>query len=109
MRISDWSSDVCSSDLRLGDAVEEVAGQVGLAPFAVAGVAVEAPERVPVPRLDLAAAERAQGHAGLGHLAPFLADRLAFARIQALQEGVEGFVAAVLPVDRKSTRLHYSN
>src|SRR3546814_2399391 len=29
MRISDWSSDVCSSDLRIGTARDEIASQAG--------------------------------------------------------------------------------
>src|SRR3546814_16610721 len=64
MRISGWSSDVCSSDLPLAvatghhqhdtaghgrlQAAEEVAVEVGAAPFAAAGVHVEFDQGVPV-------------------------------------------------------------
>src|SRR3546814_1120226 len=70
MRISDWSSDVCSSDLvpgagdpvsgaarhhqynavghRLMQAPEEVAVEIGTAPFAAAGIHIEFEEGIPV-------------------------------------------------------------
>ena len=76
------------------------AGQVGRAPFAAAGVLIEAPEGVPVLRARSASPVRAR-------MVPpkrlrdgaLLADRLALARGEVGEEGVEIGVAAVLPVE----------
>src|SRR3546814_9546657 len=69
MRISDWSSDVCSSDLELVDAVRrhEAAGRlVGLA----APVEVTVFERDPEPRPDRVQHPDALGHHLLADAVP---------------------------------------
>src|SRR5687768_14442375 len=70
---------------RRADALEEGARQIGVAPFAGAGVLVEMPHRVPVDTLDLAAAERDDVETGAG-CGAFPADRLALAARQAAKE-----------------------
>ena len=60
------------------EAGEEVAGQIGPAPFAGAGVHVEAEEGVPVGFSDITPGEDANVEAGPG-LAAFAADGLAAA------------------------------
>src|SRR3546814_7324621 len=85
MRISDWSSDVCSSDL--------------VTPFPVVGVDIEAVEGVPVARRDLVAAERADRDPGLRDPAPLLGDVLALAAGKVAEEIVEAAVALVVPVE----------
>src|SRR6185312_16779972 len=64
---------------RSADAIEEGARQIGPAPLAVAGVHIEGEEGVPVPRPEVAAAERTDRQAVGERLAPFLADGLALA------------------------------
>src|SRR3546814_9999648 len=98
MRISDWSSDVCSSDLRLARlvVVERLAS--------IAHLALGAAQR---PR-DLA-----QRAAELAHQVAELAAEL----LLALRVGVVGalltlalaLLAVLLRADRKSTRLHSSH
>ena len=89
-----------SSRRRLVGAVEEGAGEVGGAPFARAGVLVEAPEVHPNGAGSMASPVSADDLAaeGLRGLA-FLADGLALARGEVGEEGVEVGVAAVLPVE----------
>src|SRR5208282_5867591 len=81
------------------EAGEEIAREVGMAPFAVAGVAVEAEEGVPVALLDLLPGERQHLEpAGKGGLA-LLADVLALARAQGGEEIIEVAIAAVVPME----------
>ena len=79
--------------------VEEGAGQVGPPPLPAAGVLVEAPERLPVRGLERVAGQRDDVAAeGLGAGA-LLADRLALARREIAEEGLEIRIAAVHPVE----------
>ena len=73
----------------LADEIEEFAGQIGRAPFAVGGREVEAVERVPMPRLDRAAGQRLDLDAARERIAPLAADLLALARIERREEVVE--------------------
>src|SRR3546814_4187509 len=70
MRISDWSSDVCSSDLGEGDRPDLRAGGAGAdrrAGRAAGGVAVaDMDHRIPELRLDGAALSRHRRAAGRG-------------------------------------------
>ena len=86
---------------------EEVPGQVGVAPFAVAGRDVEAVEGVPVPRLDVVAAAPDDRQAAGPGLAALLADRLALARGQGAEEAVEVLVAAVVPAVLQAAPLQH--
>src|SRR5205085_11091380 len=81
----------------LADEVEEFAGEVGLPPFARAGVLVEIPHRVPLGAADLAATQRADLESFLGRFA-LLADGLALAAAQPGEEIVEARIAAIEPV-----------
>src|SRR3546814_4110740 len=100
MRISDWSSDVCSSDLRCdharphlaGDQRQDVAAMHVLAERA--GLGLE--QRAEGKRIDLAALEARPG-IGMG-----------IGGIDLAQE-VARQAAAVLEADRKSTRLNSSH
>src|SRR3546814_15723855 len=78
--------------------MEEFAGEIGLAPFAVGGRHVELEEGVPVARLDLAAAQGPEADAALCHPAALLLDGLALARGEGREEGIEVGVAVVQPV-----------
>src|SRR3546814_5198295 len=111
MRISDWSSDVCSSDLRLrafqrgddvddlGWAVDAAAGRLYVAVEAYVELAIAAALQLgldPAPRGADAGAVRG----GIGQRMPGLeADQLADMGIDAV--GRDG--------DRKSTRLNSSH
>ena len=78
--------------------VEEGAGEVGRTPFAAAGIHVEGEEGVPVPGLEIVAAELVDDQIRAAHRLALLADRLALARGEGGQEIVEGRVAGVAPV-----------
>src|SRR3546814_6417414 len=113
MRISDWSSDVCSSDLLEHGKVDDPQGlpagfeqTVILAEFAVADLYAQSTDRV-INHLDTVGAEKDQVAAlsdgtlyngGQGIRVYVLDDR----RLQAIRNrrGIEA---------RKSTRLNYSN
>src|SRR3546814_2701284 len=98
MRISDWSSDVCSSDLHGGVRVHDGDG------------------RRQVAEGNLVAAQLLQGSVGVGRLvvgvgihqrAFLLEDRFAQQRDDVLP--FRKPLAAQAPQDRKSTRLHSSH
>ena len=78
------------------DPPEEVAGQIGAAPFAGARVLIEVEEGVPVGLLDGGAGQDADVELGLG-LAAFAANGLAAIGRQGGEEVVEGLVALVPP------------
>ncbi len=82
------------ADLRI-----ELAGEVGPAPFARAGLHVEAKEHVPDVFRQFAAGQPMHADAVLQRLAALPLDGLALARRQRLEEGVEAGVAGVLPVE----------
>jgi hypothetical protein len=70
-----------------------VAGALGI------GHLVEAVERRPVPLRELRAIDQADLDALLGHASPFLAQRLALAAGEALEEVIEVTIAAIEPVE----------
>src|SRR3546814_9287835 len=108
MRISDWSSDVCSSDLRamveLTQSPAVVATTVAAADPATSGAALRAAERSRRKWLSGQA-----GHAraalatavGAGFLAGLLAAAQAFLLARLIASAITG--------DRKSTRLNSSH
>src|SRR6185369_17790396 len=77
----------------LGDEIEELARQIGVAPFARAGVLVENPHRVPFGAADLGSAKRSKADPVASGRA-LLADRLALAAGQVSEEVVEAGIAA---------------
>src|SRR3546814_10919292 len=117
MRISDWSSDVCSSDLAAGVAAlgavhsEEV--------LHLGQHAVEGPRLVAARRLDGVAVHRVAGPYHLAALALHGADerRQVVAHLVVTHAGDEGEAARLVlriegvdqPQDRKSTRLNSSH
>ncbi len=82
---------------RLPDQRKECARQIGLPPFARAGVLVKGPERIPMRLGDRRPAQMANRQALSGGGA-FLADRLALAAGQRAEEIVEAAIARVSPV-----------
>src|SRR3546814_5531467 len=103
MRISDWSSDVCSSDLHQFD---EIAGLVP---------AVELSRQYALPRVGHRAGRTGQREdigAARDHRAGARLDRRGADRLVAepAKEFTEtGNILAVEPVDRKSTHLNSSH
>ena len=83
----------------LADQRVELAGQVGPAPFARAGLHVELEEGVPGLFGQVLAGEPVHGDAGGQRVAPLALDGLALAGRQRLEERVEGGVAVVLPME----------
>ncbi|KIU01563.1 hypothetical protein QU38_00985, partial [Staphylococcus aureus] len=77
---------------------EEVAGEIGAAPFAAAGVLVEGPEGVPMRLGDLGAGQVPDGQARHCRRA-LLADRLALAAGKSAQELVEAPIAFIGPME----------
>src|SRR3546814_10542270 len=85
MRISDWSSDVCSSDLQRAGAARQYAEQfhaVDHAPDQGDG-AVELARRLAVDHVELGAVARVRGHAapGADRAVAMRHPRLAFGRV----------------------------
>src|SRR3546814_8504744 len=118
MRISDWSSDVCSSDLLdAGDGgVEEIAGAAGRVDQGAVLAAVE------VGRAETGHEVLQRQHGlGVAEVAGDGGDALAGHALQALGDGLEGdapghrleaarAVAQIRTIeDRKSTRLNSSH
>src|SRR3546814_2403616 len=110
MRISDWSSDVCSSDLRShADLVARISAASG-----ATGLVIDyrlAPEhRFPAPIDDVlavCAALEARGDFGtISFVGDSAGGNLALASILALRERGSPLPAAI---DRKSTRLNSSH
>src|SRR3546814_9916807 len=99
MRISDWSSDVCSSDLTLRHDVEDLEGAVGLAH--PPGDAVRLALRAVDARVD-------QRHVRIGAVGRYGADLEALTAVLR-QERQETLHHGVLEQDRKSTRLNSSH
>ena len=64
---------------RRAEPVEEIARQIGIAPFAVARRGITGEERVPVRRLDVVARQRLDGQAAAQRGASLAPDRLALA------------------------------
>ena len=83
----------------LADQRIELAGEVGAAPFARAGLHVEVEERVPGLLGQVAAGQPMHGDAVLQRVAALALDGLALARRQRLEESVERGVAGVLPME----------
>src|SRR3546814_1791835 len=110
MRISDWSSDVCSSDLAAGSAdleegdpgdqprAQQLAGADRLAGALRRGAAAPRPARAP--------ADRAGDHRGTRAPPGGFHPRLRALRQAAVAAAAAGGVAAV---NRKSTRLNSSH
>src|SRR3546814_7162775 len=68
MRISDWSSDVCSSDLEIGIGLESSLGAVAVMDVEIDhGDAFQAPAVAGMPGADGDVVEQAEAH-GLGRL-----------------------------------------
>src|SRR3546814_5628559 len=78
MRISDWRSDVCSSDLR---------------------VLIKAPEHVPVRLGKAVAGQPVDGDPVFERRRPLLAKRLALARLERPQKILETAIALIGPVE----------
>src|SRR5690606_32633058 len=78
--------------------VEKWPGQIGLAPFARAGVPVELPEGFPFRGPDLGPAQRPDFQP-LDRRRAFLADLLALAAGQSGEKVLESPVAAIVPVE----------
>src|SRR3546814_8315871 len=97
MRISDWSSDVCSSDLDTGDGVELVEGVVE-AQLGDGGAGDRREQGAPQ-RIAQRVAE-----AGLQR-----ADREALTVVLGLADRLDGGALDDEHVDRKSTRLNSSH
>ena len=83
----------------LADQRVELAGEVGPAPFARAGLHVELEEGVPGRFGQILAGEPVHGDAGRERVAPLAPDGLALARRERLEERVEARVAVVLPME----------
>src|SRR5262249_19885791 len=83
----------------LSQEVEKFAVQVGRSPFAVRGRDEEAEEGVPMPRPDGIAGQRRDGEAAGERIAPLPPDRLALARAQRLEIGIEARIAGILPME----------
>ena len=81
----------------LAQAREEVAGQIGMPPFAGAGILVEGPKGIPVAFLDVGAVEMLDRQSFEGERS-LLSDGLALARRQGRQKIVEASVTLVQPV-----------
>src|SRR3546814_8841779 len=108
MRISDWSSDVCSSDLQEGDVGERVLEAEGVVEFQ----AVEHPGTV-IEAEDVVGQEIAVAVAGSPLDHPLLEQRSAAGEV-ALRQGVDrgdrlARHEAPGELDRKSTRLNSSH
>ena len=80
------------------DAAEEFARQIGLAPFAPAGVHVEFEEHVPMRFGDVASGQPIEFDAALANSGALLAQILALRRRQFAEEFIEAAIAAILPV-----------
>src|SRR3546814_7590931 len=107
MRISDWSSDVCASDLRRAVAVVERGARGG----ADAHMGLEAgDDEIAAPELVELFMQRGAGK-GVGQ--PLVDDQLPLARchrrVDRAARLVEVEEAAGLALDRKSTRLNSSH
>ena len=83
----------------LAEQAEERAREIGDAPFPAAGLPVEGEEGVPMALRDVGARQGLDGEPGLGDDAALLADLLALARRQAVEEIVETAVTLVAPVE----------
>src|SRR3546814_2526879 len=102
MRISDWISDVCSSDRVTAVQTAEDAGRVALAELFLDARAL-------VPFVEI---RRHQVDRRVGRRLPAqrAADRIEVAVIDArVEEGVLRIAVAIEPEDRKSTRLNSSH
>src|SRR3546814_14851613 len=100
MRISDWSSDVCSSDLLLADALHLVAVAVGELRPALGGQALHPadPARIELTAEVVVEEFLAVDAAALGH-----AQHLALVGQQAAVQAVE-LVDKLLPIGRAACR-----
>src|SRR3546814_1587057 len=98
MRISDWSSDVCSSDLRRGGAPDAVAVPAYLVIMAVAALPFDA-------RLDMVGAVEQEGERHLEHLGDLGLVR----REHQIGRHDADDRRHLEPGDRKSTRLNSSH
>src|SRR3546814_5952957 len=97
MRISDWSSGVCSSDLWRGERLRELVDEWSAAWVAMAGVPGFFRPRMMPPLLAMPGTSEALSHYDTGPLRQTLTSLVDF---DLLNEG---------PVDRKSTRLNSSH
>ena len=80
---------------RRADPVEKIAGEIGAAPFARAGVHVEGEERTPMCGLDVGAGQKVDLDVVAQRLAPLALDCLALARGERGEESVEIGIALV--------------
>src|SRR3546814_1840707 len=107
MRISDWSSDVCSSDLKMGGygfirfslpMFPEASAQMAWLVFGLSMIAVVYTSLVALVQNDM---KKLIAYSSVAHMAIVTAGLFAFN-----QQGIEG---AMMVIDRKSTRLNSSH
>src|SRR5690348_11465423 len=85
---------------------EELAGEIRAAPFALAGVDIEAEEILPVARVEIGAGEALDDQAVAQRCLALLADHLALTRRKTREKIGEGFIALVTPMVLRADTLH---